>query len=334
MSSAQPLIHPFTIGGVTLASNLILAPMAGVTDGPFRFLCQGLGVGLTVSELASSRAILRGNRKTIEMLAFQAEVRPFAAQIFGADPDTMAEAARKVEAMGVADMIDINMGCPVAKVVKTGAGAALSKTPELASRIIRAVRDAVRLPVTVKFRLGWTDNTINVREFTRMAVDSGASAVCVHARTRQAGYSGTAQWQYLEGLQSLCGSIPFIANGDLTIREDLLRVHEISGCTAFMIGRGAMGRPWIFSELVQGRATLSAEERYHVFREHLVEMLMEHGHKGVPLFRVHLFSYLKGGANAAHIRRHLAEERDPGRVLELGRSFFYGEPLPVPPEAA
>jgi len=308
--------------------------MAGVTDGPFRFLCQGLGVGLTVSELASSRAILRGNRKTLEMLAFQAEIRPFAAQIFGADPETMAEAARRVEALGVADMIDINMGCPVAKVVKTGAGAALSKTPELASRIIRAVRNAVRLPVTVKFRLGWTDNTINVREFTRMAVDSGAAAICVHARTRQAMYSGAAQWHLLEGLQSLCGDIPFIANGDLTTGDDLARVHEISGCSAFMIGRGALGRPWIFSELVQNKPSPGSDERYQIFREHLIEMLMEHGHKGVPLFRVHLFSYLKGGANAAHLRKHLAEERDPGRVLELGRAFFQGQPLPVPSEAA
>lgn len=324
-----PLIHPFSIGGIPLPSNLVLAPMAGVTDGPFRFLCQGLGVGLTVSELASSRAILRGNRKTVEMLAFQGEVRPFAAQIFGADPDTMAEAARRVEAMGVADMIDINMGCPVAKVVKTGAGSALMKTPDLAARVIRAVREAVKVPVTVKFRLGWTEDTINVQEFARMAVDAGAAAICVHARTRQAGYSGTAQWQRLEGLQDICGAVPFIANGDLTCRDDLARVREISGCTAFMIGRGALGRPWIFSELVQGTPDPSPGERFRVFREHLLEMLMEHGNKGVPLFRVHLFSYLKGGANAAHLRKYLAEERDPTRVLELGQAFFHGRPLTV-----
>jgi len=268
------------------------------------------------------------------MLTYDGQPRPFSAQIFGSDPATMGEAARRIVALGIADMIDINMGCPVSKVVKTGAGSALMKTPGLAEKIIKAVRGAVSIPVTVKFRLGWSLSTLNYREFTKMAVDAGASAITVHARTREAGYAGTADWAKLEGMQDLCGSIPFIANGDLETREDLEKVHAISGCRGFMIGRKAIGHPWLFARLSGGvdesvasvwplrNGEPTPPAKHAIFREHLIEMMMEHGAKGVPLFRVHLFNYLRGHPQASYFRREMCNQRDPVVVLEAGRRFF------------
>ncbi|MFZ2957598.1 MAG: tRNA dihydrouridine synthase DusB [Candidatus Ozemobacteraceae bacterium] len=321
-----PPVAPLVIGGVSLANNLLLAPMAGVTDGPFRRICHEQGVGLTISELASAKAILRGNKTTISMLRYTGQPRPFAAQLFGHDPDDLAAAARFVEEIGICDLIDINMGCPVSKVVKTGAGAAMMKTPILAERIIKSVINAVHMPVTVKFRLGWSEGQMNFRDFARMATDSGVSAVTVHARTREAGYSGTADWTRFEGMQTVCGDVPFIANGDITSHDDLKKIHEISGCRGFMIGRGAIGRPWLFSGLPIASGPVPVEpdasERFRLFREHLVEMLMEHGPKGVPLFRVHLFAYLRGHPHASQFRREMCNQRDPVQVLDAGRRFF------------
>lgn len=236
----------------------------------------------------------------------------------------MAFAAQQVAELGICDMIDINMGCPVPKVVKTGAGSALMKTPARAAEIITAVRNAVALPVTVKCRIGWDEGSINVRDFVKMAVDAGAQAVAVHARTRRAGYSGPALWEHLEGLGDICGRVPFIANGDLADHADLIRVREISGCSGFMIGRGSIGRPWLFSELLGYSWAQSRRFQLALFRRHLIETLMEHGHRGIPLFRVHLFGYLRRHPQAGLLRRTLSEERNPLRILRLAASFFLG----------
>ncbi|MBF0502137.1 MAG: tRNA dihydrouridine synthase DusB [Candidatus Riflebacteria bacterium] len=328
-SNSVPLIWPvmpLDIGTVRLKNNLLLAPMAGVTDGPFRRMCHEQGAGLTISELASAKAILLGNKTTVSMLHFSGQQRPFAVQLFGHNSADIAAAASFVESLGVCDIIDLNMGCPVSKVVKTGAGAGLMKTPELAETIIRAVRAAVKVPVTVKFRLGWCSGQMNFRDFARMAVDSGVAAITVHARTREAGYSGVADWSKFEGMQDLCGSIPFIANGDITSVDDLKKVHEISGCRGFMIGRAAIGRPWLFNALKKPAGAVLTEpapaERFRLFREHLVEMLMEHGQKGVPLFRVHLFAYLRGHPRASQFRREMCNQRDPVKVIDAGQRFF------------
>ena len=355
--SGMPLIHPFSIASVAIPNNLILAPMAGVADGPFRLVCQDLGAGLTISELASAKGIVLGVRPTMEMVEFSGQKRPYGVQIFGAHPETMARAAQIIESMNICDFIDINMGCPVSKVVKTGAGAALMKTPGLASEIISAVRKAVKVPVTVKCRIGWKKGQINVREFVKMAVDSGAAAVAVHARAKDDGYAGVADWKSMENLQSLCGKIPFISNGDIHSFDDLKKIHEISGCTGFMIGRGAVGSPWIFREIIEaginkhfgaGKASLAPTNsanstfivenakpnesdqlvsnagKFEIYRNHLVEMLMEHGPKGVPLFRVHLFGYLRGHPNASQIRRSMCYERNPAVVLHAGKEFYLG----------
>jgi len=316
---------PLVIGNVILPNHLLLAPMAGVTDGPFRFLCSNLGVGATISELVSAKGITMRSRQSMEMFKFQGEMRPFGIQIFGFDPDCMAEAAVYIESLKICDFIDINMGCPVSKVVKTGAGAALMKTPALAGKIIGAVKRAVSLPVTMKCRLGWDLSHINVRDFVKSAVDSGASAVTVHARTKAAGYTGNARWDFLEGMADICGNIPFIANGDLKSSEDLKKVHEISGCRGFMIGRGAIGKPWIFAELLGLDENFDKLRRYEIFRRHLVEMLMEHGSRGVALFRVHLFAYLRCHPQASSMRRRLCYEYDPRTILDAGKDFYESE---------
>lgn len=326
-SPYKSFIKPIEISGVHLPNNLALAPMAGVTDGSFRLLCSRLGAGYSVSELASSKAILMDNPQTIRMVRFQSEPGPYAVQIFGADPATMAEAARRVESLNLCDIIDINMGCPVPKVVKTGAGSALMKTPNLAANIIKSVVSAVSIPVTVKYRIGWSDSEINVIDFTKNVLDAGAKAVTIHARTRKAGYTGKAQWEYFEGISEICGSIPFFANGDITEIEHFEYLYKNMGCDGFMLGRGVVGRPWLFSELL-GRKIDDPELKFKIFRHHLIDMLMEHGPKAVPLFRVHLFGYIKNHPNAAKFRQILSSETDPKVVLKMGKAFFLNELLP------
>jgi len=319
---ADSLIKPLQIGNLTLPNNLVLAPMAGVTDGSFRLLCARLGAGFTVSELASAKAITMKSRQTIDMVRFQGQSRPYAVQLFGADPQLMARAAAFIEELQICDAIDLNMGCPVPKVVKTGAGSALMKTPELAARIIRSVKQAVKLPVTIKCRIGWSESSINVHDFVKTVIDAGAEAVTVHARTRQAGYSGTAQWHHLQGIKEICGQVPFIANGDISAPEHVKQLYELTGCDGFMIGRGCVGKPWLFSQLLGHEFYLDRNIQWKIFRHHLVDMLMEHGPTAVPLFRVHLFGYLKSHANAARLRHALCNERNPDVVLQTGHEFF------------
>ena len=316
------IVKPIKIGNVQLPNNLVLAPMAGVTDGSFRLLCSRLGAGFTVSELASAKAITYKSRQTIDMVRFQAQARPYAVQLFGSEPEVMSRAATFIEELQICDVIDINMGCPVAKVVKTGAGSALMKTPELAAKIIKDVSAAVSLPVTVKFRIGWSESTINVKEFTRRVVDAGAKAVTIHARTRQAGYTGTAQWQHLEGIKDICGDIPFIANGDISMPQHLVELYNRTGCDGFMIGRGCVGKPWLFSQVLGHNLHEDRALQFRIFRHHLIDTIMEHGPAAVPLFRVHLFGYLKNHPHAAQIRHSLCYERNPDVIIETGRVFF------------
>ena len=316
------IIKPIKIGNVQLPNNLVLAPMAGVTDGSFRQLCARLGVGYSVSELASCKALQMKSPQTIDMIKFDGNTGAYAVQIFGSDPDLMAEAASFVESMNICNVIDINMGCPVSKVVKTGAGSALMKTPELASNIIKAVKKSVKLPVTCKFRIGWTENSINVKEFASAVVEAGVNAITVHARTRQAMYTGPAQWKYLEGIKEIASDIPFFANGDIEREEHVLELYERTGCDGYMIGRGCVGKPWLFAQLLGHEELLRPELRFPIFRHHLVDMLMEHGSSAVPLFRVHLFGYLKNHPHSASLRRSLCMERSPYVVLQAGKDFF------------
>lgn len=234
------------IGCVMLAGRMVLAPMAGVTDRAFRQICREQGAALTVTEMVSAKALTYGDKKTPGLLALGEAEHPAAAQIFGHEPETMAEGAKIAREISGCDIIDINMGCPAPKIAGNGDGSALMRDPALAARVIGAVVHAVDVPVTVKFRKGWDEKSVNCVEFARMAEQAGAAAIAVHGRTRAQQYSGSADWDAIAAVKQAV-SIPVIANGDVAVPEDAARILEYTGADAVMVGRGALGDPWIFS---------------------------------------------------------------------------------------
>ena len=244
------------IGDIELCGNLTLAPMAGVTDFTFRRVCRGLGAALTTTEMVSAKALVYKDEKTKALLYIPEDEHPCAAQIFGHEPDVMAEAAVMAREISGADIIDINMGCPVGKVVKSGDGSALMRTPELAEEIIRSVVKSVGCPVTVKFRKGWDNGSVNAVDFARMCEGSGAAAVAVHGRTRAQMYAGRADWDIIREVRKAV-SIPVIANGDIFTPEDAAHILRYTGCELAMIGRGSFGNPWLFR---QGQAAIDGED--------------------------------------------------------------------------
>lgn len=295
------------IGNIELSAPLALAPMAGITDLPFRLICRRLGCGMTVSEMVSAKGLLYKNVKTIEMLRIDDGERPTAIQLFGSVPAELAEAARMVEASG-ADMIDFNMGCPVPKIVNNGEGSALMKNPQLAHDILAAMVKAVKIPVTVKFRAGWDDNNRNAVEIARAVEAAGVSAVAVHGRTRQQFYEGKADWSIIADVKQAV-KVPVFGNGDIFTVADGLRMLEQTGCDGLMIGRGADGNPWLFTALaaaLRGEPLPqppSLKERLAQAAEHL-EMLIAYKNEVVAVkeMRRHISAYLKGMPHAAEFR--------------------------------
>ena len=310
------------IGEIKLAAPLALAPMAGITDLPFRLICRRLGCGMTVSEMVSAKGLLYKNVKTTEMLRIDDGERPTAIQLFGSVPEELAEAARMVEASG-ADMIDFNMGCPVPKIVNNGEGSALMKQPQLAHDILAAMVKAVKIPVTVKFRAGWDDSNRNAVEIAKAVEAAGVSAVAVHGRTRQQFYEGKADWGIIAEVKQAV-KVPVFGNGDIFTVEDGLRMLVETGVDGLMIGRGADGNPWIFRELAavlrggERPAAPSLQERLAQAAEHL-DMLIDYKgeHISVKEMRRHISAYLKGLPHAAEFRGRFHKVDTREQFMEL-----------------
>ena len=310
------------IGEIKLAAPLALAPMAGITDLPFRLICRRLGCGMTVSEMVSAKGLLYKNVKTTEMLRIDDGERPTAIQLFGSVPEELAEAARMVEASG-ADMIDFNMGCPVPKIVNNGDGSALMKQPQLAHDILAAMVKAVKIPVTVKFRAGWDDSSRNAVEIAKAVEAAGVSAVAVHGRTRQQFYEGKADWGIIAEVKQAV-KVPVFGNGDIFTVEDGLRMLAETGVDGLMIGRGADGNPWIFRELAavlrgeERPAAPSLQERLAQAAEHL-DMLIDYKgeHISVKEMRRHISAYLKGLPHAAEFRGRFHKVDTREQFMEL-----------------
>lgn len=295
------------IGNVKLSSPLVLAPMAGVTDMPFRVLAKEFGVGLVVSEMVSAKGLIYNNKRTIELLTINSHERPVAIQIFGNHPNEMAQASKMVETLG-ADLIDINMGCPVPKIVNNGEGSALMKTPKLAYEIMARVADSLKIPLTVKIRTGWDESNINAVEMATLAEQAGVQAIAVHARTRNQFYSGRADWQIIKDVKEAV-RIPVIANGDIKSPDDALQVIKQTNCDALMIGRAAEGNIWIFEQIFAAINNKplppmpSVQMRLQTLLRHLSMLVDFKGEKlAVKEMRRHSVSYMKGLPFAAEYR--------------------------------
>ena len=295
---------------LNLKSPLLLAPIAGYTDSPFRKICIKHGCGLTMTELISAEGIIRNNKKTMELLSFTDEERPMAIQIFGKKPEVMAEAASVVTLMKP-DFIDINMGCPARKVCGSGSGAFLLKDPDLIFRITESVVKSTSIPVTAKIRTGWDENSLNYMEVARALESAGASFITVHGRTRAQQYSGFADWNII---QEICSEVkvPVVGNGDIDSYEKAFEMMKFSGCAAVMIGRGAIGNPWIFSGIKPEIPEIISQ-----VKEHLELMMEEYGGRGIHMMRKHIVKYINGIKNAAKARTLLVRAADKYEIFRI-----------------
>lgn len=310
------------IGNVELANPYILAPMAGVTDLPFRLLCKEQGAGLLCMEMVSAKAIQYNNKNTRALLEIHPEEEPVSLQLFGSDPDVISEIAKRIEELPFA-ILDINMGCPVPKIVRNGEGSALMNQPKLVHEIVSKTVKAIQKPVTVKIRKGFNDESINAVEIAKIIEDAGAAAVAVHGRTREQYYSGKADWDIIRQVKESV-SIPVIGNGDVVSGESALAMMRKTGCDGVMIGRGAQGNPWIFSELVEYEKTGVMPKRPS--NEELKEMMLRHArlqiqykgeYLGIREMRKHVSWYTTGLKNSAKLRGEINAVESYEELVEL-----------------